>query len=76
MKPSNKKRIENLEQSQAPKVERPLRAVVIYAPSISNFNIKSFPVNAKKVLVAPDDGNCFVHGERVQRGSYRVTYSN
>lgn len=73
MKPLNKKRIENLERAQMRKKSRPRRVVIVYEPTLSNFDIKTLPIDAAKVLLVPDDGNCCVQGEHVHKGPYRVT---
>lgn len=75
MKALNKKRIENLERAQMRKKSRPKRAILVYEPSLSNFDIKALPIDAAKVLLERDNGNCCVQGEHVHKGPYRVTYS-
>ena len=76
MKLTTKKRIENIEKAQSLRRSRPRSAVVIYDPSITHFDIKSLPIDAGKVLVVPDDGNCCIDGKLVPKGSYQVTYSS
>ncbi len=56
MKTSNKKRIENLENILAAKIDRPKCARAIYDPNIPNFDTKSLGIDAEVILMMPDNG--------------------
>lgn len=73
MKPLNKKRIEKLEKFIHPTENKSKYAMVIYDPSLVDFDVSTLDIKTDVVFVLPDNGRR-VPGDEIPKGSYKITY--
>ncbi len=73
MKPLNKKRIEKLEKFIRPTEKKLKYAMVIYDPSLVDFDVSTLDIKTDVVFVLPDNGRR-VPGDEIPQGSYKITY--
>ena len=73
MKPLNKKRIERLDKFTHPNGKKSKYAMVIYDPSIVDFDVSALDIKTDVIFVLPDNGRR-LPGDEIPKGSYKITY--
>ena len=72
MKPTNRKRVEELEKVCKPGKKRPSYALVIYDADIHD-QIAALEVDADFVVCLPDNGRGDI-GEEIPKGGYKIFF--
>ena len=73
MKSLNKKCIEKLGKFISPNGKKPKYAMVVYDPSIVDFDVSALDIKTDVVFILPDNGRR-LPGDEIPKGSYKITY--